>query len=112
MRGSFLYAMIILLSAIILSGCNSAETKVSEFAQKAEKQATPAQTAPSDGAGRITVTEAKALLDKGQAVVIDVRNQASYDQGHVRGSKLIPAGEILNHINELPRDKTIVTYCS
>ena len=32
--------------------------------------------------------------------------------GHIPGSRLIPAGEISNHVNELPRDKTIVTYCS
>ena len=111
MRRSFLYPTIIMLGAIILGACNSAETKISEFAQKADNKATP-QATPSDGARRITVNEAKALLDKGQAVVIDVRNQASYDQGHIHGAKLIPAGEILNHVDELPRDKTIITYCS
>jgi len=35
-----------------------------------------------------------------------------YDLGHIPGAKLIPAGEILNHLNELPKDKLIVTYCS
>ena len=104
--------MIVLLGAIIFVGCNSAENKISEFAQKADSKGTPAPAAPGDSARRITVAEATALLDKGQAVVIDVRNQAAYDQAHIRGSKLIAAGEILNHINELPRDKTIVTYCS
>ena len=52
------------------------------------------------------------MMKDGTAVVIDVRNQASYDLGHIPGSRLIPAGEILNHIGELPRDKMIVTYCS
>jgi rhodanese-related sulfurtransferase len=32
--------------------------------------------------------------------------------GHIPGAHLIPAGDILNHLNELPRNKTIVTYCS
>ena len=111
MRYYLMFSSIVLLTAFI-AGCNSAETKVSEFAQKTETKATPAPAAPSDGARRISATEAKDLLDKGKAVVIDVRNQGSYDQGHVRGSKLIPAGEILNHVNELPRDKTIISYCS
>ncbi|SRR5258705_694341 len=111
MRRDFLYAAIILLSAIILGGCNSAETKVSEFA-KGDKQAGPQQAVTGDGARRITIAEAKNLFEKGQAFVIDVRNQASYDQGHIRGAKLIPAAEILNHTGELPRDKTIITYCS
>jgi len=51
-------------------------------------------------------------MKNNEAVVIDVRNQAAYDLGHIPGSKLIPSGEILNHISELPRDKMIVTYCS
>ena len=51
-------------------------------------------------------------MKDGKAVVIDVRNQAAYDMGHIPGSRLIPAGEILNHVNDLPRDKMIVTYCS
>ncbi len=112
MRRNFLYPTMILLGAMILGACNSAETKVSEFAQKAENKATPQPSTPSDGARRITVNEAKELLDKGKAVVIDVRNQATYDQAHIHGAKLIPAGEILNHVDELPRDKTIITYCS
>jgi predicted sulfurtransferase len=111
MQRRFLYPTMILLGAILLGACNSAETKVSEFAQKSENKATP-QPSPSDGARRITVNEAKELLDKGKAVVIDVRNQATYDQSHIHGAKLIPAGEILNHVDELPRDKTIITYCS
>ena len=110
MRRDFLYPAIILLSALIV-GCNSAETRVSEFAN-ADKKASPQQAAPADVVRRITVAEAKELYEKGQAFVIDVRNQAMYDQGHIRGAKLIPAGEILNHTGELPRDKTIITYCS
>ena len=108
-----LFPTIILLGAIIL-GCNSAERKVSEFAQASDKKASPEQqpAPPSDGARRITLPEAQELVKKGQAVVIDVRNQAAYDLGHIQGARLIPAGEILNHVDELPRDKTIVTYCS
>jgi ArsR family transcriptional regulator len=52
------------------------------------------------------------MVKDGTAIVVDVRNQAAYDLGHIPGSRLIPAGEILNHISELPRDKMIVTYCS
>ena len=51
-------------------------------------------------------------MKEGKAYVVDVRNQDSYDMGHIPGSRLIPASLVGNHINELPRDKTIVTYCS
>jgi ArsR family transcriptional regulator len=70
------------------------------------------ETVYADGARRVTIDEMEAMVKDGTAIVIDVRNQAAYDQGHIPGSRLIPAGEIVNHISELPRDKTIVTYCS
>jgi rhodanese-related sulfurtransferase len=76
------------------------------------KSATGPETIYADGARRITTGELETLMKNGEAIVVDVRNQASYDLGHIPGAKLIPAGEIANHINELPRDKMIVTYCS
>ena len=67
---------------------------------------------PSDGVRRVTITELKDLMAKNEAVVIDVRNQASYDAGHIAASRLIPEAEVKNHSDELPKDKLIVTYCS
>jgi len=58
------------------------------------------------------MAEVQDLLSKGQAYVVDVRNEAAYKTGHVRGAKLIPYDQIVARIKELPRDKTIVTYCS
>jgi rhodanese-related sulfurtransferase len=69
-------------------------------------------TVPADNARRVTVAEAKDLLAKNEAIILDVRNQASYNAGHVRGAKLIPVGEVANHLAELPKDKLIITYCS
>ncbi|MEP6568398.1 MAG: rhodanese-like domain-containing protein [Acidobacteriota bacterium] len=99
-----------LLGAVVQSGCNSAEQKNKNTAPVTA--AAPVAPAPTDGARRVTVAELKDLLDKNQAVVIDVRNQSSWDMGHIRGAKLIPEAEIVNHFDELPKDKLIVTYCS
>ena len=51
--------------------------------------------AAADGACRVTVQQLKDLLAKNEAVVIDVRNQASYDMGHIKGSRLIPEAEVV-----------------
>jgi 3-mercaptopyruvate sulfurtransferase SseA len=105
-------------AAVALIACNSADKTSSSRsvtqATPSSSAATPAAaaSAPADGVRRITTVELQDLIKKGQAFVVDVRNQASYDAGHVRGAKLIPNNEILNHVKELPRDKTIVTYCS
>lgn len=61
---------------------------------------------------RITTAELKDLIDKGQAFVVDVRTDASYEAGHIKGAILIPHKVVANRAKELPRDRTIVTYCS
>lgn len=101
-----------LLLATFLAGCNSAENHATTIAQKQQPQTGQVDTAYADGVRRITIKDFDELRRKGDAFIVDVRNQAAYDQGHIPGAKLIPSAQILNHINELPRDKTIVTYCS
>jgi len=109
MRLIALFFALSLLGAVAQSGCNSAE-------QKNRNTAPPIAAAPpvvpADGARRVTTAELKDLLDRNEAVVIDVRNEASYNVAHIRGAKLIPEAEITNHLDELPRNKLIVTYCS
>ena len=107
MRLVISFFVLSLLGALAQSGCNSAEQKN----KGPIAVASPAAPAP-DGARRVTVSELQDLLAKNQAVVIDVRNEASYNAGHVHGARLIPEAEILNHIDELPKNKLIVTYCS
>jgi rhodanese-related sulfurtransferase len=51
-------------------------------------------------------------MEKGTAVVIDVRSPESYKTGHIKGSINIPETEIVRRKDELPRDKKIVLYCS
>lgn len=113
MRLKFLGSAVILIAIVILAACN-ANDHSSAFSDKKAKPGAGSgpETVYADGARRVTTDELEAMMKDGTAVVIDVRNQAAYDVAHIPGSRLIPAGEILNHINELPRDKTIVTYCS
>ena len=107
MRHKFLFFLLLLVTSAILIACNA----TSKTSNQNKTQLEP-PTTYADGARRITIAELEALMKNNEAVVIDVRNQAAYALGHIPGSKLIPAGEILNHISELPRDKMIVTYCS
>jgi predicted sulfurtransferase len=108
MRHIFSFLAVGMLGFLVLTACNSAEqSKTSPLAA-----GSPATKTPADGVRRVTVTELKDLLAKDAAVVIDVRNQASYDAAHIKGAKLIPEADVLKHIDELPKDKLIVTYCS
>ena len=107
MRLKFIYSVMILAAAIVLTSCNATD----KTAANPKPASTPDSTHP-DGVRRVTTEEVDALIKKGEAFLVDVRNQDSYDMGHIPGSRLIPAGEILDHVDELPRDKIIITYCS
>ena len=107
MRLRIIYCAMVFAAAAVFAACNA----VDHVANTNTKPVGP-DTVYADGARRVTIEELEGMMKDRTAVVIDVRNQAAYDLGHIPGSRLIPAGEILNHISELPRDKTIVTYCS
>jgi hypothetical protein len=119
MRFRVSLAAVVMLALMGLAGCNSkdkvgANDRAATARTTGATQQQPQQpvTAPSDGARRITTVELNDALSKGEAVVIDVRNDAAYKQAHIKGAILIPSNEVLNHLSELPHDKMIVTYCS
>jgi 3-mercaptopyruvate sulfurtransferase SseA len=113
MRLILSFFAIAILAVAVLTACNSAEWRNASTSPIAPK-GTPqlAATPQPDGVRRVTVKELKQMLDDNEAVVIDVRNEASYNMGHIKGSKLIPEAEVAKRLDELPKNKLIVTYCS
>jgi rhodanese-related sulfurtransferase len=62
---------------------------------------------------RVTVAEVKELMDRGESIFfIDARTPADWDQTDtkVQGAFRIPASEMEGHLNEIPRDRTVITY--
>ncbi|MGG5172334.1 MBL fold metallo-hydrolase [Pseudarthrobacter sp. J1738] len=45
------------------------------------------------------------------AVVLDVRNRTEFAAGHIPGAYQLSGGRVMWHLDELPREGTIVTYC-
>lgn len=64
---------------------------------------------------QITAQEAKSRMDVGAgAVVLDVREQEEYDQGHIPGAVLLPSGAIdqASAAAVIPEPDTVVlVYC-
>lgn len=126
MRRAFWLACALLAGAIALVGCrahdmdnanraagNTNGSSVAATPAAADSHAhAPGDGHASDGVRRITPAELQAALARGEAVVVDVRNQDMYDRGHTQGARLIPYSDIGARAGELPRDKLIVTYCS
>ncbi len=85
-------------------------------AQPAAPAPTASTSAPAQSAElkplpqEISVSEAKAMQDAG-AYMLDVREQAEWNELHMPGATLIPLGQLASRLNELPKDKPVVVVC-
>ncbi len=64
---------------------------------------------------RISPAEVKKRLDRGEPVYfIDARSQHAWDESDIKipGARRIHYTELNQHLDELPHDRLIVTYCT
>lgn len=62
----------------------------------------------------ITAEEAKSIMDAQEGyVILDVRTQEEYDQGHIPGAIVIPDTEVKDKAEEMlpDKDQLILVYC-
>lgn len=50
-------------------------------------------------------------LDDGNLIIIDVRPEAEYAAGHIRGARSIPIDQLPDIVSDLPTDAEVVAYC-
>ncbi len=60
---------------------------------------------------RITVEEAREMVQRPEVAVIDVRTPAEYESGHVPGAILLPVDSLYGRTDELPRNKELLMVC-
>lgn len=69
----------------------------------------------ADGAyQQITQVDAKEMMDTQEVIILDVREQAEYDSGHIPGAVLLPVGTIdeTTAAEVIPeKDSTVLVYC-
>lgn len=61
---------------------------------------------------RIGVKEAKAALDSGQAILIDVRSAEAYAERHAVGALSISLDNFESNSVSFPKEQWIITYCT
>ena len=113
MRLCLLITMTLIIALLSLAACKSRDG--GNYQTGGRATATPtaeAQATPNDGVRRVTIPELQAALEKGEAVVVDVRGSVEYQLGHIKGAINIPLGLIARQVNDLPKDKLVVTYCA
>ena len=117
MRGriSIPAALALAAMAALLGACKATDTagNVSASPLKAgEKPSAGTTEVQSDGVRRVKHDELKAMLADGGAVVYDTRTKAAYDAEHIKGALSMPHDEVAGRAGELPKDKTLVFYCT
>lgn len=61
----------------------------------------------------VTTENALTMLASDDSIqLIDVRQPAEYDDGHIAGAKHIPLGELLDRVEELDKEKPVMVYCA
>jgi rhodanese-related sulfurtransferase len=66
-------------------------------------------------ATRVTVDEVKERMDRGeQFTFVDTRNPQAWGESETKlpGAVRVPAGELEQHLDEIPRDRAVITYCT
>ena len=107
---SIIIAIAVLGVTFTAAGCGSAKgsgNSSTEGTSSAGEQRTAVYK-------KITPAEAKTMMDSGaRYVLLDVRTQEEYDQGHIEGAILIPYDQIKDRAGaELPdKGALIFVYC-
>lgn len=72
-------------------------------------------TVVKEGAAALPVITAQELADRlpvNGLTIVDVRGLSEYTEKHIVGAQHIPLGYLPQHLNEVPKDKTVVTQCA
>ena len=89
--------LFLLLAVMLLTACGQAKENDREAAYM-----------------NVTAEEAKAIMDNEEGyVILDVRTQEEYDQGHIPGAIVISHEEIMEKAEDVLTDKEqlILVYC-
>ncbi|MCH4563146.1 MULTISPECIES: rhodanese-like domain-containing protein [Halomonas] len=67
----------------------------------------------NSAASGVTASEATQLINREDAVVLDIREAGDFKAGHIAGARNIPQSKLENRLNELDKfkDKPIIVAC-
>ena len=88
-----------ILLLLILSACaGTADTKTAEIDV-------------NNLGDTVDVQTVAGVKDLDNVLVLDVREQWEYDEGHIPGVTLIPMEEVPDRLSEIPTDKEVIVTC-
>lgn len=105
-------ASLVFIVALGLLGCASKDSVSQTQRLAGQASESPSPAAPADTARRISAEDAHKLWEKGEVLFVDTRTEPAYKESRIKGAILIPVNEVAAKLDELPRNKTIVAYCT
>ena len=64
---------------------------------------------------RVTVDELKERMARGEEFAfVDTRNPTAWSEAYKKlpSAIRVPADEVEKHLDEVPKDRTVITYCT
>jgi hypothetical protein len=109
MKIKFLFIFILFVSA-----CSSTESNQPAISTIELPQGQGSLPSTEGQVPRVTVEDAKAAVDNGEAIIVDVRGPDAYADAHIADSVSIPLGLVESDPAnlELDKDQWIITYCT
>lgn len=62
----------------------------------------------------VSVEDVRKVLERGKSedfTLLDVRQPFEYREVHLPGAKLVPLAELVDRLDEIPRDRPVIVYC-
>lgn len=109
-----------LMMATVLAGCGEKEQTIQNTLDKVEQSNHPQVennqeiNIPEPKYSKISAEEAKKIMDgDSDFIILDVRTQEEYREGHIKDAVLLPVDNIMNEAGPVigGKDKTILVYC-
>jgi hypothetical protein len=106
---------VLLVTLFIVSACTAQTTQspplLVEPAVTLDSELLPATEADVP---RVSIEKARAALESGSAVLVDVRSPEAFESRHIAGSISVPLGQIEMDLASvaLEKDQWIITYCA
>jgi phage shock protein E len=97
---------LLLSLTLLLTACGSSAAETS-----AEVATDPAAIDTAALPQTIDAATTAALQQRDDVILLDVREQWEYDEGHIPGVVHIPMNSIPATMSELPTDKTVIVTC-
>ena len=114
-RKAYIFSAAMLL-VLLVSACSASATPVESTREAGSPSTQGAASPPLSEAEvpRVSIEDARAALESGAAIMVDVRSDAAYEASHIAGAINIQLGEFESNPSGtgLATDEWIITYCT